>query len=627
MLDTDKPKKRVAIYIRVSTNEQKEMYWPELQMRACKNFILARENEQELAEDHIYIDEGISWTTDWTERAGLSKLMNILQMTHESKRPFDAVIVYRIDRFARNLRVLLSVIDELSAYGVDFISANESIDTSTPFGKAMLGIIGVFAELERNSIQERTWDAKKTAVEKWSWMSDVYGYRRHSVDKLKRPHIHKQEANVVKQIFDWYANDLMSVSAIMQKLRDEKIPIPAISNPKKIASKKIQDPYFWRLNTVASILSNEVYTGKYYYNKTRLEKDKRSKKSIPVRLPKSEWLLSTLQHEKIIDEDLFERAQLLLSEKKWEQRQAEELYILSGLLKCDCCKEHHPREMMGWRWTKDGTVKMYKCSGKESRKSSYICPAMPINKDELEYIVLTQIQKIFAKPEVLESHIRKIDPAQKLKARQEKDLEKIKSSREKLSCGLDNVKDMYATWDLEKLEFESKKQSIQKQLQAFDIKILELQTALEQTADVAEHIQTLHIMKTFLGNMDFYLNDRERCSMLLKLFIDHIIVYSKPLEKWMKAAGRKKEWQQRPFRIKIVFKLPDDFLDTFYDTPFTPNDSWTWGSDSGKWPWLHPNSDKTDAKPSQKGGRGKLNALFGAWITCKVLPLTKKYQS
>ena len=77
-------------------------------------------------------------------------------MTHETNRPFDAVIVYRIDRFARNLRVLLSVIDELSAYGVDFISANESIDTSTPFGKAMLGIIGVFAELERNSIQERT---------------------------------------------------------------------------------------------------------------------------------------------------------------------------------------------------------------------------------------------------------------------------------------------------------------------------------------------------------------------------------------------------------------------------------------------------------------------------------------
>ena len=88
---------------------------------------------------------------------------------------------------------------------------------------------------------------------------------------------------------------------------------------------------------------------------------------------------------------------------------------------------------------------MYKCAGKEKRKSAYICPSMPINKDELEYIVLSQIQKIFAKPEVLEAHIKRIDPAQKLKARQERDLEKIKSSREKLSYGLENIKDMYAT--------------------------------------------------------------------------------------------------------------------------------------------------------------------------------------
>ena len=67
---------------------------------------------------------------------------------------------------------------------------------------------------------------------------------------------------------------------------------------------------------MASILTNEVYTGKYYYNKSRIERDKKTKKNIAVRLPKSEWLISTLTHAKIIDEELFQRAQILYAEKK-----------------------------------------------------------------------------------------------------------------------------------------------------------------------------------------------------------------------------------------------------------------------------------------------------------------------
>ena len=57
-------------------------------------------------------------------------------------------------------------------------------------------------------------------------MADVYGYRRETVEKLKRPKIYLPEAKIVQQVFDWYANDLMSISAITQRLKDEKIQIP-----------------------------------------------------------------------------------------------------------------------------------------------------------------------------------------------------------------------------------------------------------------------------------------------------------------------------------------------------------------------------------------------------------------
>ena len=71
------------------------------------------------------------------------------------RKECDVIVVQRFDRFARSTRHLITALEEFQALGIEFISLNENIDTSTPLGKAMFTIIGAMAELERNIIRER----------------------------------------------------------------------------------------------------------------------------------------------------------------------------------------------------------------------------------------------------------------------------------------------------------------------------------------------------------------------------------------------------------------------------------------------------------------------------------------
>jgi DNA invertase Pin-like site-specific DNA recombinase len=84
-------------------------------------------------------------------------------MTGARQRAFDMVLVYRFDRFARGVRHLVSALDEFQALGVEFVSYSESLDTSTPMGRAMFSIIGALAELERNIVLERSIEGQRRA--------------------------------------------------------------------------------------------------------------------------------------------------------------------------------------------------------------------------------------------------------------------------------------------------------------------------------------------------------------------------------------------------------------------------------------------------------------------------------
>lgn len=138
----DRPIRLVALYARVSTlNGQQD---PEMQLTELREYAIRRG----LSIHEEFVDQGVSGSKE--SRPALNRLMA------DAKRcRFDAVLVWKIDRFGRSLKHLVNSLADLSAYGIAFISLRDNLDLSTPSGRLMFQIIGAMAEFERALIQER----------------------------------------------------------------------------------------------------------------------------------------------------------------------------------------------------------------------------------------------------------------------------------------------------------------------------------------------------------------------------------------------------------------------------------------------------------------------------------------
>lgn len=141
--------KRAAIYARVSTIVGQS---PAMQLDVLREYAARR--ELEVVAEHV--EHGVSGARD--QRPELDRLMAAAR-----QRTFDVLLVYRFDRFARSVRHLVTALDEFQALGVEFVSYGESLDTSTPMGRAMFSIIAALAELERNIIMERSVEGQRRA--------------------------------------------------------------------------------------------------------------------------------------------------------------------------------------------------------------------------------------------------------------------------------------------------------------------------------------------------------------------------------------------------------------------------------------------------------------------------------
>ena len=131
---------RVAIYARVSTKDQS----CDLQVRDLKAYCAARK----FTIFREYIDEGESGAKK--SRPKLDELM-----ADARKRRFDSVVVWRFDRFARSTKHLLLALEEFRSLGIQFVSFQENIDTTSPIGQALFTIVSAVAQLERDLIRER----------------------------------------------------------------------------------------------------------------------------------------------------------------------------------------------------------------------------------------------------------------------------------------------------------------------------------------------------------------------------------------------------------------------------------------------------------------------------------------
>lgn len=225
---------KVVGYIRVSTDEQAhEGVSLDNQRKRIEAFCVAK--DWKLVD--VYEDAGKSGKD--LRREGVQKLIDDCE-----GGVFDAVVVYKVDRISRRQRDLWYLIDDVFALNdIGFVSVNEPFDTTSAFGKASLGMIGIFAQLERDLIAERTKDALKYKKEKGDYLGTVpLGYDIIDGELQER----EDELAIVR-----YAKRLRAGGYSLGKITDR-------FNGEGIPTKRDGK---WHKSTVRYLLNNALYDG------------------------------------------------------------------------------------------------------------------------------------------------------------------------------------------------------------------------------------------------------------------------------------------------------------------------------------------------------------------------------
>jgi len=317
-------KKRVAIYTRVSTEDQaREGFSLQVQRETLHEF--ADRHEWEIVcsipGKDIYEDDGYSGYS--TERPAFK----ILQVD-ASRKFFDIILVYKQDRLSRKLKDLLAFLEELESWGIGIKSATEPFDTTSSAGRFLVQMLGSCAEFERNRLVERVFPGMIMGVKKGHWQGARYapfGYRYNKPKKILE--VVHEEAELVRKIYEMYLAG-HSTSAIAGVFYKQGI---ATRSGGKFHTKLICD-----------ILRNKVYLGKLVWNrhhydtkdKTKTGKGYRYKNNDPSQVIEVDGT-----HEPIIDQETFDRVKMRLqnNRKGAVVRFKNNVYHISGVLYCAKC--------------------------------------------------------------------------------------------------------------------------------------------------------------------------------------------------------------------------------------------------------------------------------------------------
>ncbi len=341
--------KRAALYIRVSTLEQAQEGYS---VGEQKERLIAYCKAKDWLIADIYVDGG--YTGSNLKRPGIQKLM-------AETDKFEMVLVYKLDRLSRSQRDTLYLIEEVfRPNDVDFISMQESFDTSTPFGKAMIGLLAVFAQLEREQIKERTWMGRVARAKTGLYHGGGHipiGYE-YSDGKLV---INPYEAEQVKKIYEWYLSG-SSLKAITDRLQDEGY------------TNKYSSYNSW--SSVRNILGNETYTGRLHFGDIVVEN----------------------AHEAIISDEQYKAAQVLRGKKQELYGPAfQSKHMLTGLMFCGKC---------GGRYylRNSGKYSYYACYSRTKQMKNMIKDPNCMNKiwkaPELDALVDSKIRELLQSPKM-----------------------------------------------------------------------------------------------------------------------------------------------------------------------------------------------------------------------------------
>jgi DNA invertase Pin-like site-specific DNA recombinase len=307
---------RVALYLRVSSEEQRDRETIEIQ----RDFLEQYRTLYELEVTDVYEDNGISGTIPLHERPEGKRL---LEDAREGK--FGAVLVSKLDRLGRTLLVIVDAHDKLqeAGGGVALISGREPIDTSNPSGRLIFQMLASFAEYDRENIAERTQAGQRRAFFRGRQVGAIpYGY--DIVEKDGAFVVVEEEAAIVREIIANVAADATLYSEA-KRLNDEGIPSPG----NRYRGKPRKHGSGWGHTTIREIIQQRAYAG------THVVKLGGGAEIIERPVPT------------IVDPALREKALERLKEnKRYAGGRRKRNYLLSGIIECVNC---------GWTYVGNAT--------------------------------------------------------------------------------------------------------------------------------------------------------------------------------------------------------------------------------------------------------------------------------
>ncbi len=330
---------RVALYLRVSSDEQRERQTIETQRAFLGEY--CRLYGMEVAE--VYADDGVSGTIPLHERPEGRRLLEDAQAGR-----FETLLVYRLDRLGRSLLVIVDAHDRLQADEVALRSASEPIDTSNASGRLIFQMLASFSEYERETIGERTRAGLHRAYRNGKYMGRIpYAYRVGEDDRLE---VVEEEAAIVREIVANIA-DGSTLYQESKRLNDHGVPSPGW----RFKSGERKHGKGWSRTTVAAIIHQSAYSG---VHKVRVNSAKGAEDLIERKVPA------------VVDPALQERAKATLAEnKRHPDRKGDRKYLLAGLVKCAVCSTSCTGCAVT---TSEKEYRYYKCTGIRNERISEI---------------------------------------------------------------------------------------------------------------------------------------------------------------------------------------------------------------------------------------------------------------
>lgn len=352
---------RVVMYVRVSSKEQVEGYSIGEQIERLEKYADAMEWDI----IKVFVDPGYSGGN--TDRPGLKEMIKEIE-----KGGVDKVVVYKLDRLSRSQRDTLFLIEDVFLKNnTEFVSMTENFDTSSPFGRAMIGILAVFSQLEREQIKERTMVGKEARAKEGKWHGSKYtpvGYDYNEAKDLLE--VNEYEALQVREAFDLF-------------IKGTPLHTIVKSFTKKGYSHKFG---VWDTKRVRRVLSSKVYLGYMRHHDEYYE----------------------AEHTPLISEDTYNKAQELLAQraeqfKEFSRRPDARTTLLGGMLHCKHCGGKYTKNQGGSK--KYGLLYYYMCYSRCKKVPKMIkdpnCKNKNWKMEILDEIVLNEIKKLAIDPDYM----------------------------------------------------------------------------------------------------------------------------------------------------------------------------------------------------------------------------------